>query len=291
MVALERASALPLRAQLEQQLREGARAGRLAPGAALPSTRALARELGVARGVVSEAYAQLAAEGYLVARQGAPTRVAERAPVAPPAVTAPGAAPRTRFDFRPGAPDVALFPRAAWSAAMRQALREAPDLRFEYGGRARGARAAQRARELPRARARRGGGAGGGDRRRPASRRASPSRGGCCAAWACGGSGSRSRGAGRSGSSSRRRGSSRCPSRSTRAAWWWRRWRRAQPRRCSARRPTSSRPAWCSRRTGAPSCSPGRRTATRTCSRTTTTPSTATTGRRSARCRGSIPSG
>jgi GntR family transcriptional regulator/MocR family aminotransferase len=133
MVALERGSAVPLRAQLEQQLREGARAGRLAPGAALPSTRSLAGELGVARGVVSEAYAQLAAEGYLVARQGAPTRVASRAPVALPAVASAGAAVRTRFDFRPGAPDVALFPRAAWSAAMRQALREAPDLRFEYG--------------------------------------------------------------------------------------------------------------------------------------------------------------
>jgi GntR family transcriptional regulator/MocR family aminotransferase len=133
MVALERDSGVPLRAQLEQQLRDGARAGRLAPGAPLPSTRALARELGVARGVVSEAYAQLAAEGYLVARQGAPTRVAERAP-APPATAPPADVDRRpRFDFRPGAPDVALFPRQAWAAALRQALREAPDARLEYG--------------------------------------------------------------------------------------------------------------------------------------------------------------
>ena len=68
-----------LRAQLEDQLRDAVRGGRLGPGAALPSSRALARELGVSRGVVVEAYAQLAAEGYLVARQGAPTRVSEAA--------------------------------------------------------------------------------------------------------------------------------------------------------------------------------------------------------------------
>ena len=82
------------------------RSGRLAPGVALPSTRALARELGVSRGVVVDAYAQLAAEGYLITHQGAPTRVSEAA--APP----PGAAPEPaderppRFDFRSGGPDV-----------------------------------------------------------------------------------------------------------------------------------------------------------------------------------------
>jgi GntR family transcriptional regulator / MocR family aminotransferase len=57
----------PLRAQLEEQLRNAVRSGRLAPGLALPSSRALARELGVSRGVVVDAYAQLGAEGYLVA--------------------------------------------------------------------------------------------------------------------------------------------------------------------------------------------------------------------------------
>ncbi|HWT94298.1 MAG TPA: winged helix-turn-helix domain-containing protein, partial [Solirubrobacteraceae bacterium] len=63
----------PLHAQLERALRDAIRAGTLVPGAALPSTRALARELGISRGVVFEAYGQLAAEGYLVARQGAAT--------------------------------------------------------------------------------------------------------------------------------------------------------------------------------------------------------------------------
>ena len=123
----------PLRAQLEDQLREAVRDGRLGPGAPLPSTRALARELGVSRGVVVEAYAQLAAEGYLVARQGAPTRVSEAAsPAAGPAPTAEQARP-PRFDFRPGGPDVALFPRSAWLASVRRALRDAPDVRLDYG--------------------------------------------------------------------------------------------------------------------------------------------------------------
>jgi len=133
MVAVERGSAVPLRAQLERRLREAVRAGRLVPGSPLPSTRALARELGVARGVVTEAYTQLAAEGYLVARQGAPTRVAGLASAPAPAAPAGEAGGRVRFDFRPGAPDVSLFPRRAWSAALRQALLEAPDARLEYG--------------------------------------------------------------------------------------------------------------------------------------------------------------
>ncbi|HKF31564.1 MAG TPA: winged helix-turn-helix domain-containing protein [Jatrophihabitantaceae bacterium] len=61
---------------LGDALRAAIRAGQLPPGAALPSTRALAGDLGVARGTVSSVYADLAAEGYLWIRHGAPTRVA-----------------------------------------------------------------------------------------------------------------------------------------------------------------------------------------------------------------------
>jgi GntR family transcriptional regulator / MocR family aminotransferase len=123
----------PRRTQLEEQLRDAIRTGRLAPGAALPSSRALARELGVSRGVVVDAYAQLGAEGYLVARQGAPTRVSG-APARSGSGPAAAAAERPpRVDFRPGGPDVSLFPRAAWLASLRRALRDAPDTRFDYG--------------------------------------------------------------------------------------------------------------------------------------------------------------
>jgi GntR family transcriptional regulator/MocR family aminotransferase len=132
MVSLDRDAEVGLRAQLEHQLRESVRSGTLRHGAALPSTRALARELGVARGVVMEAYAQLAAEGYLVSSQGAPTRVAARAATPPAQALLDDQPPAPRFDFRPGAPDVALFPRTAWATALRQALRDAPDARFSY---------------------------------------------------------------------------------------------------------------------------------------------------------------
>src|SRR5918999_4851087 len=132
MVRLER-GATPLRAQLEEQLRDSVRSGRLAPGVALPSSRALADELGVSRGVVVDAYAQLAAEGYLLSRQGASTRVSEAA--APPADAAPRPEVERppRFDFRPGGPDVSLFPRSAWLASLRRALHDAPDARLDYG--------------------------------------------------------------------------------------------------------------------------------------------------------------
>jgi len=131
MVSLDRDAAVGLRAQLEHQLRESVRSGTLRHDAPLPSTRALARELGVARGVVMEAYAQLTAEGYLVSRQGGSTRVAARAAARPS--TAGELEPSApRFDFRPGAPDVSLFPRTAWAAALRQGLREAPDARLGY---------------------------------------------------------------------------------------------------------------------------------------------------------------
>ena len=133
LLALDRAGTIRLRAQLEQQLRSAVRDGLLAPGTSLPSTRQLARELAISRGVVVEAYAQLAAEGYLAARQGAPTRVAESAFGPVDVAAEPLPEPPPRFDFRPGAPDVSLFPRARWLASLRRSLRAAPDARFDYG--------------------------------------------------------------------------------------------------------------------------------------------------------------
>ena len=133
MLTLDRGAPAPLRTQLEQQLREAIRGGSLVPGVALPSTRALAGELAVSRGLVVEAYAQLSAEGYLVTRAGGATRVARvagsRATAAAPAAVPPA----PRYDFRPGAPDVALFPMRAWLASVRRGLAGAPHARFDYG--------------------------------------------------------------------------------------------------------------------------------------------------------------
>ena len=130
---LDRSGAGPLRAQLEDQLRAAVRSGRLAPGTRLPASRALARDLAVSRGVVVEAYSQLAAEGYLVTRHGAPTRVSDAA-TRPVRAGRPAADERPpRFDFRPGGPDISLFPRDAWAASIRRSLRAAPDARLDYG--------------------------------------------------------------------------------------------------------------------------------------------------------------
>src|SRR3954467_12398579 len=68
-----------LRAGLTDALREAVRTGRLAPGTRLPSSRALAADLGIARNTVADSYAELVAEGWLTARQGSGTRVARRA--------------------------------------------------------------------------------------------------------------------------------------------------------------------------------------------------------------------
>src|SRR5687767_2509939 len=64
------------RKELAGAIRAAIRDGRWRPGSVVPSTRALAADLGVARGTVTRVYADLAAEGYLQSSQGAPTRVA-----------------------------------------------------------------------------------------------------------------------------------------------------------------------------------------------------------------------
>ncbi|WP_328746487.1 PLP-dependent aminotransferase family protein [Streptomyces sp. NBC_00285] len=137
------------RAALIRALREAVRSGRLAPGTRLPPYRSLAVDLGVARNTVADAYAELVAEGWLTARQGSGTRVAERteplrtavsaprrtsAPrKAPPPPKAPPRARGPRHDLRQGTPDASAFPRAAWLASYRRALHRAPNEVFGPG--------------------------------------------------------------------------------------------------------------------------------------------------------------
>jgi GntR family transcriptional regulator/MocR family aminotransferase len=123
-----------VRASLEAALRDAVQTGRLGPGTGLPSSRALAADLGVARNTVAEAYSQLVAEGWLTAERGSSTRVAHRPAAAEPAGPPP-AAPlrRPRFDLRPGSPDVSGFPRSAWLAAARRAFLAAPSEALGYG--------------------------------------------------------------------------------------------------------------------------------------------------------------
>ena len=130
---LELDAAAGLRVSLEQALRAAIGDGRLAAGATLPSTRALAADLGVSRATVVAAYEQLAIEGYLVARRGASTRVAPTRLPAPRKRHAPDPEHRYPYDFRPGSPAVDLFPRSAWIRATRGVLGAAPDAAFDYG--------------------------------------------------------------------------------------------------------------------------------------------------------------
>jgi GntR family transcriptional regulator/MocR family aminotransferase len=131
LVQLDRHTLLPLRAQLEDALRSAARGGRLAPGTRLPATRVLAADLDVSRRLVVDAYSQLVAEGYLTAHPGAGTYVSEAASAA----SAPAGEPSPRalrFDFFPGYPDLASFPRKQWLRAMRETLNETPAANLGY---------------------------------------------------------------------------------------------------------------------------------------------------------------
>lgn len=118
---------------LQEALRDAVRSGRLTPGTRLPSSRELAADLGVSRGLVTEAYEQLTAEGYLRSDRGAGTWVggAARSAVRGAHGPAPGM-PRVLVDFRPGTPDLSLFPRTSWAAAQRSVLARLPHPALGY---------------------------------------------------------------------------------------------------------------------------------------------------------------
>lgn len=130
LIPLDRDGSQPLHHQLEAALRDAIRAGRLPRSSPLPSSRSLATDLGLSRGVVVEAYQQLTAEGYLVSRPGGYTLVAAtQAPSGPARATE---TERPRFDLFYGRPDVSQFPRAAWLRSVRRVLTEAPHERLVY---------------------------------------------------------------------------------------------------------------------------------------------------------------
>jgi GntR family transcriptional regulator / MocR family aminotransferase len=150
LVRLDRSAPEPLRTQLEASLREAIRGGRLHAGERLPSSRELAHDLGVSRGMVQDCYGQLLAEGYLTSRTGSATRVADlsgptagqrsvgyqgaagRAAVAPPS---PGRPPESPLiaNFQPGVPDLSSFPRTDWAWAVKQACTEVAAADLGYG--------------------------------------------------------------------------------------------------------------------------------------------------------------
>jgi DNA-binding transcriptional MocR family regulator len=136
---------------LETALREAIRSGRLHPGSRLPGSRSLAADLGISRGTVVQAYAQLIAEGWLTGAAGSGTRVAvlpvsgirsvlgsglaavgftDPAPEAAAGRTAQSA--RLMIDLRPGRPDLSSFPRTEWASSVRRALAAVPYESLDY---------------------------------------------------------------------------------------------------------------------------------------------------------------
>ncbi len=124
--------ATPVHSQIEHGIRGAIRSGRLPAAAPLPSSRALADQLGISRGVVVEAYEQLIAEGYLTSRRGSATRVSRRAAETVTAAVQPDREQDFRVDFAYGRPDVTLFPRSQWLHSLRRVLGEAPSERLSY---------------------------------------------------------------------------------------------------------------------------------------------------------------
>ena len=150
LLAADRAGPAPLSIQIVSQLRTAMTDGRLAAGERLPSTRALAATLGISRTVVTGAYAQLFAEGWIEGRHGSGTYVADgagRAGTEDGAVRA-AHAPAGRWplalegtgaggpviELRPGIPWVAGIDRAAWRRAWRIAGAEVPSAAPEPQG-------------------------------------------------------------------------------------------------------------------------------------------------------------
>ncbi len=119
--------------QLQDEFRQAIRSGRLTAGERVPSSRLLARDLGVSRGLVIECYRQLEAEGYLSTRVGSATRVALDAAATPDVDTRTAPARPLDVDFRYGVPDLTSFPTRDWLWALSEAARTLPTSGMGYG--------------------------------------------------------------------------------------------------------------------------------------------------------------
>ena len=132
-LVVDRSARETLSRQIYVQLRDLILSGRIAAGARLPSSRALAGQLMLSRTVPLAAYDQLTAEGYLAARQGAGIyveRLGQAGPRPSPAASppaAPAAAPRrpgsVHAPFSLAAQDMASFPHAVWARLLARGWR------------------------------------------------------------------------------------------------------------------------------------------------------------------------
>lgn len=149
---IDRRKRAPLGRQIYERVRKAIDTGVLAPGARVASARALASELGVARGTVEAAYQRLAGEGYLLARGPAGTIVSPNLPHAPRggrveggagSVGAGGVAPANKpaavyeapvpMPLQLGIPALDAFPRKLWSRLAARRVRTTLPADLSYG--------------------------------------------------------------------------------------------------------------------------------------------------------------
>ncbi len=134
-LGIDRTDREPIQQQIARQIRDMVLQGRLKPEARVPSSRALAEDLGVARATVVEAFEQLAGEGYLETRSGSATRVAAELPEELLATSAK--APMVRSGkpqmkrlpakpFRAGLVDWEHFPHDEWGRLLGRYWRNPP---------------------------------------------------------------------------------------------------------------------------------------------------------------------
>ena len=141
LLHIDRSHPETLAGQLRAGIRDAIRARRLAAGTRLPASRVLAEDLGVSRGVVVDAYAQLVAEGFLVTRPGSGTMVSDAAGITPAHSSwwhrrgqQHHQLWRPELDLRPSGPDPALFPRSQAARTMTEILRRLPAAELGYTG-------------------------------------------------------------------------------------------------------------------------------------------------------------
>jgi GntR family transcriptional regulator / MocR family aminotransferase len=141
-LGIDRDDREPIQEQIARQIRELVLAGRLRPQSRIPSSRALAEELGVARATVVEAYGQLAGEGYLETRSGSATRIAAQMPEELLTANATSEKPRQQNKrlplrvpvrpFRSGLVDWEHFPHDEWGRLLGTYWRNPPIALLEH---------------------------------------------------------------------------------------------------------------------------------------------------------------
>ncbi len=137
-IDINRNSGISLSRQVYEKIRDDILLNRLLPGSRLPASRMLAKELGISRNVVMDAYDQLHAEGYIESRAGSYTRVSDdthyRGYKGSPSLQKKFHTSQDLVDvaFQTGVPDLSCFPAIQWGRYLKQAVSQAEPDDLDY---------------------------------------------------------------------------------------------------------------------------------------------------------------